>query len=125
MSTLDQIKATLEALAAAPEYPLTGGVFYGAVNVQSLDEWNYFVFNRRRVIGTNDKSYADYFEVHIVHEDYIAEGYELEVVKAMKNAIPGMSLAEEITYDYTTKGDTMIVVEICNLTFKRAKKVNA
>lgn len=124
MSLLDSIKNTLETLAADPEYPMSGGVFYGGINVQNLEEWNYFVFNRRRVIGTNNKSFTDFFEVHIVHEDYIAEGYELEVVKALKDEIPGVSLAEDITYDYVPKGDTQVVVEIANLTMKSAKKVD-
>lgn len=124
MSLLDNIKNTLETLAADPEYPMSGGVFYGGINVQTLEEWNYFVFNRRRVIGTNNKSFTDFFEVHIVHEDYIAEGYELEVVKALKDEIPGVTLAEDITYDYVPKGDTQIVVEIANLTMKCAKKVD-
>lgn len=124
MSLLDNIKNTLETLAADPEYPMSGGVFYGGINVQNLEEWNYFVFNRRRVIGTNNKSFTDFFEVHIVHEDYIAEGYELEVVKALKDEIPGVSLAEDITYDYVPKGDTQVVVEIANLTMKSAKKVD-
>ena len=124
MSLLDNIKNTLETLAADPEYPMSGGVFYGGINVQNLEEWNYFVFNRRRVIGTNNKSFTDFFEVHIVHEDYIAEGYELEVVKALKDEIPGVSLAEDITYDYVPKGDTQVVVEIAHLTMKSAKKVD-
>ena len=120
---LDTIKDTLETLASDPEYPMSGGVFYGVCNVNSLEEWNYFVFNRRRVLYTNHKSYTDIFEVHAVHEDYIAEGYELEIVKAFKNALPGCSLSEEITYDYSTKSDSNVVVEICTLTFKCAKKV--
>ena len=122
MSTLDTIKSTLQTMADSEEYPMSGGVYYGACNAKTLPEWNYFVFNRRRIAATNNKSYTDYFEVHIVHEDYIAEGYELEVVKALKEALSGFSLAEEITYEYVPKGDTRMVVEICNLTFKKARK---
>lgn len=121
---LDTIKATLEQLAADPEYPLSGGVYYGICTAQSLPEWNYFVFGRRRVLQTNTKSYTDVFEVHIVHEDYIAEGYELEVVKAIRQALPGCSLLEDISYEYTSKSDTSVVVEICTLTFKKAKKTD-
>lgn len=121
---LDTIRATLETLAADSEYPMSGGVYYGVCTAQELPEWNYFVFNRRTVDPENDHRITDFFEVHIVHEDYIAEGYELEVVKALKDAIPGCSLAETIGYDYIPKGDTRMVVEICNLVFKKPKKVS-
>ena len=120
---LDTIKSTLETLAADKAYPLSGGVFYGACNRKTLPEWNYFVFNRRREMPTNHKSVTDIFEVHIIHEDYVMEGYELDVVKAIKDAIPGCSLMEDITYEYTTKADTQVVVELCNMVFKRARKV--
>lgn len=121
---LDTIKTTLETLAADTGYPMSGGVYYGVCNKQTLPEWNYFVFDRRRVVPSNARAYTDTFEIHIVHEDYIMEGYELEVVKAVKEAIPGCSLSEDISFEYTTKADTQVVVELCNLTFKHAKKVD-
>ena len=121
---LDAVKGALETLAADETYPMSGGVYYGICNKQSLPEWNYFVFGRRRETPTNHKSYTDIFEVHIIHEDYIMEGYELDVVKAIKEAVPGCSLSEDITYEYTTKADTQMIVELCNLTFKHAKKVD-
>ena len=124
MSILDTIKSTLETLAADPEYPMSGGVYYGACTAQMLPEWNYFVFNRRRIGTNNDHRKTDYFQVHIIHEDYIAEGYELEVEEALKEAIPGCSLAEDPDFDYIPKGDTRLVVEICHLTFKKSKKVS-
>ncbi len=121
---LDTIKDTLETLAADPEYPMIGGVFYGGCNVNTLPEWNYFVFGRGKVVSANDKRYTGIYEVHIIHEDYIAEGYTLEVVKAMKEAIPGCSLSEDISFDYTYKSDTNVVVEVATLTFKVARKVD-
>lgn len=123
-SILDTIKSTLSTLAADPDYPMSGGVYYGICNAQSLPEWNYFVFNRRRITSNNAKAYTDVFEVHIVHEDYIMEGYELDVVRAIKDSVPGCSLMEDVSYEYTTKADTQIIVELCNLTFKRARKAD-
>lgn len=119
---LDTIKDTLETLAADMEYPMNGGVFYGVCNENALPEWNYFVFGRSKVTPTNHNSYTGIYDVHIIHEDYIAEGYVIEVVKAMKQAIPGCSLSEDVTYDYTTKGETNVVVEVATLTFKVARK---
>ena len=121
---LDTIKTTLETLAADTEYPMSGGVYYGVCTATTLAEWNYFVFGRRRVTPSNHKSYTDHFEVHIVHEDYIAEGYVLDVVKTIKTAIPGCSLDDNIEYEYTTKSDTNVIVEVATLPFKVARKVD-
>lgn len=121
---LDTIRNTLETIAADTEYPMSGGVFYGLCNVNKLDEWNYFVFKRQKVNPSNHKSYTEIFQVHIVHEDYIAEGYSIEVMKALKEAIPGCSLSEDVTYDYSTKSDTNVVVEIATLTFKVPRKID-
>lgn len=121
--TMDQIKEVLTTLAQNEEYPFSGGVYYGVCNAATLPEWNYFVFNRKEEKPTNNKSFTSYYEVHIIHEDYIPEDYPLTVVEALKDVIPGFSLSENITYDYTEKGSTDVVVEICNLTFKKARKV--
>ena len=121
-STLDTIKTTLETLAADQDYPMSGGVYYGVCNAQSLAEWNYFVFNRKEAALGNDHRLTSYYEVHIVHEDYVLEGYEITVKNALEQSI-GRLVLDAVDYAYTTKGDTQVVVEICNLTFKRARKV--
>ena len=121
---LDQIKTVLDTLAADVTCPMSGGVYYGICNAQSLPKWNHFVFNRARLTSTNNNSYTYLYEIHIVHENYIPEDYELTVIHALKEAIPGFSLADDITYDYYQKGDTQVIVEICNMTFKKVRKVN-
>ena len=124
MNMLDSIKGVLETLAEDAEYPMDGGVYYGVCNRQSLPEWNYFVFNRRNITSENNHRFTDRYEIHIVHEDYIMEGYEIVVMKALRDAIPGLSIAGDITFDYVTRGDTQSVVEICNIPLKKAKKVD-
>lgn len=124
MSVMDSIQQTLTTLAADQDYPMSGGVYYGVCNATSLDEWNYFVFNRTEDIPTNHAGFTCQYEVHIIHEDYVMEDYMLTVAKALKAAVPGLSLAGNIRYDYSTKGDTQVIVEICTLTFKKARKVD-
>ncbi|MBQ9272476.1 MAG: hypothetical protein IJ227_01995 [Mogibacterium sp.] len=123
MSTLDSIKEVLNGIAASGDYPFSGGVFYGICSARTLPEWNYFVFNRKETAPTNQKSRTEYFEIHIVHEDYILEDFEYTVEQAIKDAIPGTSLSQETSYEYVIKNDTQMVVEICTLTFKHVRKV--
>lgn len=123
MSTLDSIKDVLTTLAAAQDYPFSGGVFYGICSAITLPEWNYLVFNRKKTTPTNNKSHTEYYEIHIIHEDYVMEDFEYSVEQAIKDAIPGMSLSQDTTYEYVLKSDTQVVVEICTLTFKHARKI--
>ena len=123
MSTMDTIKSTLDTLAASETYPFSGGVYYGILTAQMLPEWNYFVFNRTTDEVQNDHRATCRYEVHIVHEDYVMEDYPFTVIDALKAAVPGFSVAEDTRYEYITKGDTDMIVEICTLTFKQARKV--
>ena len=104
------------------------GVWYGACREKQLDKWNYFVFNRWKTTK-NNQSRADFqtfYQVHVVHEDYIPEGYVETVIKALEaQDDPGTKLkatADDITYSYTFKGNTNMVVEIANITFFHPEK---
>ena len=50
------------------------------------------------------------------------EGYEITVVRALKQAIPGISVADDMTFDYTAKGDTQRIVEVITIPMKKARK---
>lgn len=125
-STLDCIRETLEALAE--KGGLTGGVHYGMMAKDDVDVWNYFVFNRLKT--TKDKmkrrDLQTYYEVHIIHEDYIPEGYVEEVVAALENTeAVGVKLRmtdQDVQYDYTRKRKTEMVVEIATITIYRPEK---
>lgn len=121
---LDDIKSALNTLAADEEAPFTGGVFYGICTKPALDEWNYFVFNRAPIHNSNDSRYTETFQVHVVHENYIAEDYVYTVIEALKEAVPGLSVDGDIEYSYTVKNETQLVVEIATIPFKKARKVN-
>lgn len=99
-------------------------VFYGMVD-NSMKEtlWNYIVFNRSVMsINTNKTGYTDRFTVHIIREDWIPEGLELDVIDKMLE-IPGMRLAaNDATYNYVQKPNTNIVVEMISIDFVKPKK---
>lgn len=105
-------------------------VFYGLTppklldeNGNEIEEWNYTVFNRTKLKSSANKtSYSDAFEVHIVREEYIPEGTDIEVIEKL-TALPGVKLAaEDGVYDYMMKPGTTHVVEMLTLTFTRARK---
>lgn len=124
MTVLDKIRDTLTALTTDSAIGMCG-VKYGAFRVKDTDTWNYFVFNRKRTVkATNHLDFETYYQVHIVHEDYIPEGYVETVVAALESQTVKKlrSTADEIRYDYTFKGGTDMVVEIATITFVHPEK---
>lgn len=126
---LDELKDILKSLDETTGVVNTG-VYYGICNRKDLDEWNYIVFNRKKT-GKSGKTvaigFSEYFEVHIVHEDYIPEGYVYDVIREVqkKSGQAGCKLRltdDEITYTYTQKPKTDIVMEIATITFVHAMK---
>lgn len=127
-SVLDRIRKTLTTLAEDTEVPMAG-VWYGACREKELKYWNYFVFNRQRTTKNNQGSKVDlqtFYQVHVVHEDYIPEGYIETVINALlEKDESGTKLKmtnEDIQYDYTFKGNTNMVVEIATITLYHPEK---
>jgi hypothetical protein len=99
-------------------------VYYGIVDDEVRKTlWNYIVFNRTRFKSTGNKTgYADGYDVHIVRENFVPEGVDLEVIEKMQE-INGLKLAnEDGDYNYIRKPNTNIVVEMLTLHFVRARK---
>lgn len=113
---LDDIKNQLETVDSK--------VYYGMVDDEVRETvWDYTVFNRTKFRATGNKTgYADGYDVHIVRENFIPEGKDIEVIEAMLE-INGMRLAsEDGDYTYILKPNTNIVVEMLSLHFVRARK---
>lgn len=115
---LDDIKNQLETIEPK--------VYYGMADEEEVIRatvWDYIVFNRASLkVSTNRTSYSDYYDVHIVRENFVPEGTDIEVINKMLE-ISGMRLADEgCTYRYTPKPNTNIVMEILTLHFVRARK---
>ena len=114
MSALNDIKSILTTLAADEDVPM-GAVYYGMCPETSLDTWNYFVFNRTQTEkASNRVDWQTHYSVSIIHEDYIPEGY-VETVKDALEAGGFRWKAEAVTYNYTLKGSTSVVVEIATI----------
>ena len=114
-SILTATKNTLEELARSAEIPMEGA-YYGACRDKNLKEWNYFVFNRKKTDkASNRVDYQTFYQVHVVHEDYIPEGYIHKVQKQKATADP-------VEYNYTFKNNTDMVVEIATITLFHPEK---
>lgn len=127
-SVLNRIRDTLTTLSSDTDVPMEG-VWYGACREKELKYWNYFVFNRRKTTKNNQGSRVDLqtiYQVHVVHEDYIPEGYLDKVINALLGkADSGTKLKltnDDIEYNYIFKGNTNMVVEIATITLYHPEK---
>ena len=127
MSVLNRIRDTLTTLAADQNVPMEG-VWYGACREKQLDKWNYFVFNRWKTTKDNSSrmDFQTFYQIHIIHEDYIPEGYVQTVINALQTRdASGTKLratTDDIEYNYTFKGNTNMVVEIATITVFHPEK---
>ena len=103
---------------------LDTNVFYGMVDTSMQETlWNYIVFNRTSMKSNANKGgYSEYYSVHIIREEWIPEGFEIEVINKMLE-IDGMRLAgNDAVYTYVPKPNTNIVVEMLSIDFVKPKK---
>lgn len=113
---LDDIKTKLEEVDTK--------VYYGMVDDEVRETvWDYIVFNRVSLkAAPNRTGYSDYYDVHIIRENFVPEGIDIEVINKMLE-IHGMRLADgDGSYNYVQKPNTNIVVEMLTLHFVRARK---
>lgn len=118
MIILDKIQEVLESVAG--KLP----VYYGKTFASENEKQNYIVFNRRNMnkSGRNMCDFNYYYQVHIIHENYIPEGFEQEVIDAMES-IPGLKLVDEQhPFQYVLIESTDTVVEMLTLTFTKTVK---
>ena len=97
-------------------------VYYGKTFAKENDTWDYFIFNRQRISrsGTNNIDINYQYQVHIISENYIEEDLEIQVIKALKSR--GLKLVDSGQFNYVTKGNTDVVVEMLTLTFSKTNK---
>lgn len=127
VSILNRIKRTLETLCRNTDVPMEG-VWYGACRESKLDYWNYFVFNRIKTTknNTSGMDYQTFYQIHIIHEDYIPEGYVNTVVDALtakdESGTKLKVTQDDIKYTYRFKPNTNMVVEIATITLFHPEK---
>lgn len=102
-------------------------VYYGMVDEsRKTTVWDYIVFNRSTISRSGNKTAAtDRFDVHIIRENYVPDGMDTEVIKAL-STIPGVRIAgSDCTFTYVQKPNTNIIVEMLTIPFVRARTADA
>lgn len=97
-------------------------VYYGKSFHKANDKWNYIVFNRQSMSkgGSSNSDYLFYYQIHIIQENFIEEGLEANIIKAMKEKCH-LKFTGQSQYNYVTKNDS-IIVEMLTLQFTRTVK---
>ncbi len=101
-------------------------VYYGMVDEsQNETVWDYIVFNRTTLRHSANKTgMTDYFDVHIIRENYIPEGIDAQVIQSLCE-LEGVRVAgNDATFQYVQKPNTNIVIEMLTIPFLRARKAN-
>lgn len=107
---------------------IDANVFYGIVPADDLKElktWDYIVFgqSKLRKKGNASEDLQEYWYVTIVREDFIPDEDVFGIIEQLES-ITGLRLADgDMNYEYMTKPNTNLVVEVLELDFTKTKKV--
>lgn len=122
---LNEIRERLEKLQEKDSDTYGRAVMYGrVVNDKLPAEWNYITFNRENIrrTGTNRKDFNEYFEVNLVHEDFIPEDAVYELISNLET-VKGLKQTDaDVIFNYATKKNTSTVVEVATITFTHPVK---
>ena len=100
---------------------------YGLINSE-LKNFNLLVFRRAKTgcSGKRGEPGQDYFKVHIIKENYIPEGAVQEVIDVLEapsaDGIKFKLTGDPVTYDYSSKGSSDVVIEMATVTFTRPER---
>ena len=121
----DKLLELIKDTAFIEKYGVIEEVLYGTAHAHDDSRaWNYIVFNKEKIKkgGTSNTDLTYYWNVAIVHEEYIPEGLEEALINKVLE-IKGLRLADgDMPIEYLTKGDTNMVVELLQISFVRTKK---
>lgn len=122
---LDKIKQRLEKFVNNENYDFTA-VNYGLIH-SDIEKFNLFVFKRLKteMSGKRGEANQEKYKLHIIHEDYIPEGYVQRVIDVLESADGDgikFKVCEDITYDYSAKGQSDVIVEMATIVFTRPER---
>lgn len=121
----DKLTELIQDTAFIEKYGVIEEVLYGTAHTHKEPiPWNYIVFNKEKLKkgGTSNTDLTYYWNVAIVHEEYIPEGLEEAVINKITE-IKGLRLADgDMPIEYLTKGDSNMVVELLQISFVKTKK---
>lgn len=121
----DKLIELIKDASFIEKYGVIEAVLYGTAHQhENTLPWNYIVFNKEKFKkgGTSGTDLTYYWNVAIVHEEYIPEGLEEAVIDKILE-IKGLRLADgDMPVEYLTKGDSNMVIELLQISFVKTKK---
>lgn len=122
---LNEIREAIEELQSEKPELFGSMVSYGKIKTHDVpEEWNYITFNRIEIkkSGTSLRDYNIYYQVNLIHEDYVPEGAVFELINKLSE-IAGLKEANaDVSFDYTVKKGTDTVVEAAVIIFTQPIK---
>lgn len=100
-------------------------VRYGQMNFDKIEKWNYFVFGRSEIkpSGRNLIDMNVQYTVAIVMEDFIPDGFEIEVIEKITENTNLRLSSDSIQIDYMIKPNSgNLCVEMMQINFFRVRK---
>lgn len=99
-------------------------VWYGRTFTKDYEKWDYFVFNRTTInkSGKNKMDFNYNYQVHIIMEDYIPEGFEMAVINAITTKTKLKLADSPMQFNYVKKNNVDMVVEMITIEFTKAFK---
>lgn len=121
----DKLQELIKDTTFIEKYGVIEEILYGTAHKHdNTKPWNYIVFNKEKLKkgGTSLTDLTYYWNVAIIHEEYIPEGLEEAVIDKIQE-IKGLRLADgDMSVDYMTKGESNMVVELLQISFVKTKK---
>ena len=122
---LNEIRKTIEELQKEQPEIFGRKVAYGKIKEQDVpDEWNYITFNRVQIkkSGTSMRDYNLYYQINMIHEDYIPEDAVFTLINALSKISGLKETNDDVVFDYTIKKNTDTVVEAAVILFTEPLK---
>ncbi len=123
---LDKISRILYGLVSESDMV---GCYYGLNTDEKIPKWNFFVFRRAetKISGKTNgaRQFQTDYEINILHENFIPEGYVEKVIQALESSSDGPKLkvkSEKIDYAYNNVNNTDKMVEIAHFVITRPEK---
>ena len=113
---LDKLKTSLDQFGLP--------VYYGRSFASAKEDWNYIIFNRHYInkTGKNSQDFNYYYQVHIIMENYITEGFEIGLIQAVEEET-GLKLVDNsMEFNYATKNNSDTVIEMLTMVFTKPMK---
>lgn len=103
-------------------YPVIYGQVSDAIDEVKNNAWNFFVV-RKDNTSKGQYGYNLKWTVVFISEDYIKEGFEIEIIEKVREQTKLKLSSDDIQFDYTRKGNSTTIIEGCVINFvKEIKK---